>query len=140
MIVLKKVDKKNLFVKIGISVVCVLVLVVCAILIGRQFVPSYDGEITIKLVNVSGEVVDEKTIGFNAGDKLEDLLKENYDHVVLGTDNMAGMLLEIGELKTVMEENTWILYELNGVDPMVGMFTVEFKDGDVFTIKEVNFG
>lgn len=133
-------DKKNLFVKIGISVVCVLVLVVCAILIGRQFVPSYDGEITIKLVNVSGEVVDEKTIGFNAGDKLEDLLKENYDHVVLGTDNMAGMLLEIGELKTVMEENTWILYELNGVDPMVGMFTVEFKDGDVFTIKEVNFG
>ena len=53
---------------------------------------------------------------------------------------MAGMLLEIGELKTVMEENTWILYELNGVDPMVGMFTVEFKDGDVFTIKEVNFG
>ena len=133
-------DKKNLFVKISISVVCVLVLVVCAILIGRQFVPSYDGEITIKLVNVSGEVVDEKTIGFNAGDKLEDLLKENYDHVVLGTDNMAGMLLEIGELKTVMEENTWILYELNGVDPMVGMFTVEFKDGDVFTIKEVNFG
>lgn len=133
-------DKKNLFVKIGISVVCVLVLVVCAILIGRQFVPSYDGKITIKLVNVSGEVVDEKTIGFNAGDKLEDLLKENYDHVVLGTDNMAGMLLEIGELKTVMEENTWILYELNGVDPMVGMFTVEFKDGDVFTIKEVNFG
>ena len=133
-------DKKNLFVKIGISVVCVLVLVVCAILLGRQFVPSYDGEITIKLVNVSGEVVDEKTIGFNAGDKLEDLLKENYDHVVLGTDNMAGMLLEIGELKTVMEENTWIVYELNGVDPMVGMFTVEFKDGDVFTIKEVNFG
>lgn len=133
-------DKKNLFVKIGISVVCVLVLVVCAILIGRQFVPSYDGEITIKLVNVSGEVVDEKTIGFNAGDKLEDLLKENYDHVVLGTDNMAGMLLEIDELKTVMEENTWIVYELNGVDPMVGMFTVEFKDGDVFTIKEVNFG
>lgn len=133
-------DKKNLFVKIGISVVCVLVLVVCAILIGRQFVPSYDGEITIKLVNVSGEVVDEKTIGFNAGDKLEDLLKENYDHVVLGTDNMAGMLLEIDELKTVMEENTWVLYELNGVDPMVGMFTVEFKDGDVFTIKEVNFG
>lgn len=133
-------DKKNLFVKIGISVVCVLVLVVCAILIGRQFVPSYDGEITIKLVNVSGEVVDEKTIGFNAGDKLEDLLKENYDHVVLGTDNMAGMLLEIGELKTVMEENTWILYELNGVDPMIGIFTVEFKDGDVFTIKEVNFG
>ena len=96
-------DKKNLFVKIGISVVCVLVLVVCAILLGRQFVPSYDGEITIKLVNVSGEVVDEKTIGFNAGDKLEDLLKENYDHVVLGTDNMAGLLLEIGELKTVME-------------------------------------
>ena len=133
-------DKKNLFVKIGISVVCVLVLVVCAILIGRQFVPSYDGEITIKLVNVSGEVVNEKTIGFNAGDKLEDLLKENYDHVVLGTDNMAGMLLEIDELKTVMEENTWIVYELNGVDPMVGMFTVEFKDGDVFTIKEVNFG
>lgn len=133
-------DKKNLFVKIGISVVCVLVLVVCAILIGRQFVPSYDGEITIKLVNVSGEVVDEKTIGFNAGDKLEDLLKENYDHVVLGTDNMAGMLLEIDELKTVMEENTWVVYELNGVDPMVGMFTVEFKDGDVFTIKEVNFG
>lgn len=133
-------DKKNLFVKIGISVVCVLVLVVCAILIGRQFVPSYDGQITIKLVNVSGEVVDEKTIGFNAGDKLEDLLKENYDHVVLGTDNMAGMLLEIDELKTVMEENTWIVYELNGVDPMVGMFTVEFKDGDVFTIKEVNFG
>ena len=133
-------DKKNLFVKIGISVVCVLVLVVCAILIGRQFVPSYDGEITIKLVNVSGEVVNEKTIGFNAGDKLEDLLKENYDHIVLGTDNMAGMLLEIEELKTVMEENTWIVYELNGVDPMVGMFTVEFKDGDVFTIKEVNFG
>lgn len=133
-------NKKSLFVKISVSVVCVLVLIFCAILIGKQFVPNYDGKITINLVNASGEVVDEKTIGFNAGDKLEDLLKENYDHVVVGTDNLEGMLLEIGGLKTVMEANIWILYELNGVDPMVGIFVVEFKDGDVFTIKEVSFG
>ena len=93
-------NKKNLFVKISVSVVCVLLLIFCAILIGKQFVSNYDGEITINLVNASGEVIDEKTISFNAGDKLEDLLKENYDHIVIGTDSLAGMLMEIDELKT----------------------------------------
>jgi len=133
-------NKKNVFVKIVVSVVCVIGLIICAIAIGKQFVPSYDGKITINLVDSTGEVIDEKVIKFNSGDTLEYLLKENYDHIVLGTDSLSGMLLEIDELKTDMESNIWILYELNGQDPGVGMFVVEFKDGDVFTIKEVDFG
>ncbi len=122
------------------ALLAVIVIAAAYILIARPFTPKGDGSITVTVTDVDQKVLKEKKIVFNSGDKLTDLVKNNFDNVLI--DN--GMLMNIESLVTPADWSQFISILINGEMAMEGIETLPYKDGDKLefrmTVYDPNFG
>ena len=118
-------NKKKLILTSVLSVISLAVIILCYILIAKPFATKADGEIQIVLVDLDGTVLSDKQIEFNVGDTLEQLLKENYENVVI-TD---GMIMSIETFTTPSDWATFISIYVDDEMSMVGLLDIQFEDG-----------
>lgn len=118
-------NKKKLILSSVLSVLALALIIVCYVLIAKPFAPKADGEIQIVLVDLDGTVLSDRQIEFNVGDTLDQLLKENYENVVI-TD---GMIMSIETFTTPSDWSTFISIYVNDEMSMVGLLDIKFEDG-----------
>lgn len=128
-------DKKNLILKIVLSVIGICVLVVCGIILSKSFISSSDGVIIVELIDLEGEIIKEEEIEFNIGDSLVTLIENNFDNVKF--DN--GMLMEIENYVTPSDWSTFISVFVDGETSMVGISDIEFKNNTKISLVITEF-
>ena len=126
-------DKKATILKACLTVVGIIVLAVVLVFITSKFVSKDDGKITVEFIN--GDVKVEEVIGFEEGESIEDLLKENFDNVVFED----GMLMSIEDYVTPSDWSTFISVYVDDVMSEVGLLQVEFKDGTKISLIVTEF-
>lgn len=129
----KMKDKKATILKACLTVVGIIVLAVVLVFIASKFVSKDDGKITVEFIN--GDVKVEEVIGFEEGESIEDLLKENFDNVVFED----GMLMSIEDYVTPSDWSTFISVYVDDVMSEVGLLQVEFKDGTKISLIVTEF-
>ena len=129
----KMKDKKATILKSCLTVVGIIVLAVVLVFIASKFVSKDDGKITVEFIN--GDVKVEEVIGFEEGESIEDLLKENFDNVVFED----GMLMSIEDYVTPSDWSTFISVYVDDVMSEVGLLQVEFKDGTKISLIVTEF-
>ena len=92
------------------AILAVIVIAAAWIIIAKPFTPKGDGSITVKVTDLDQKLIKEKKIVFNTGDKLVDLLKNNFDNVLF--DN--GMIMNIESLVTPADWAQYIAIWING--------------------------
>ena len=118
-------SKKKLILTIALSLVAVVVLVELYLKINSKYTSDSDGEIQIELVALDGSIIKKKTIDFNEGDTLEQLLEENFNNVVFEN----GMLMAIEDYTTPSDWSTFISVYVDGEMSMVGLLEIQFVNG-----------
>ena len=113
------------------AILAVIVIAAAWIIIAKPFTPKGDGSITVKVTDLDQKLIKEKKIVFNTGDKLVDLLKNNFDNVLF--DN--GMIMNIESLVTPADWAQYITIWINGEFAMEGLETLPYKDGDVLELR-----
>ncbi len=114
---------------IASSIIAVALIVVCLMLIAKPFGAKYDGEITVEVVELDGDVIKSKEIGFNAGDELISLVEENFDNVLIEN----GMVMSIEDYVTPPDWSTFLSIYVDDEMSMVGITDIEFVDGTVIS-------
>lgn len=117
--------KKNLILKITLSVVALGVLVLGIILLHSSFKPDYDGIITVEVVGLDGSTIKEKEIEFNEGDLLIDLIEHNFNNVTY----QNGMIMSIEDYNTPIDWSTFLSIYVNDEMSEVGLSDIKFIDG-----------
>lgn len=130
---------KSIIIKIVFSVIGILIVVGAYFFISGLAGAKYDGEITIELKDENGELLEQKDISFNEGDKLDQLLIEAFgDELEYETTEMYGMnISKIGNLE-VQYADTYMIYIAiyqNGEYANFGVSFLPFEDGDIITFK-----
>lgn len=115
---------------ICLAIVALIGLTVGAILLHDSYSAKFDGEITVKVVEVDGSLVKEKKVSYKQGDTLINLVKSNFDNVLI-TDDASPMIMNIETLVTPSDWSKFISIKVNGEDSIQGVSQIEFKDGDV---------
>ena len=130
---------KKLILKIALSVLCVFLISTSIYFIVRKMEFNDSGEITVQVIN-GNDIIKEKTIKYDEGDKLVSLIEDNFEGVLIEN----GMLLNIEGLETPVD--TWDYFfwiKVNGEDATVGLESLILKDGDtlqlVFTKNEYTY-
>ena len=122
------------------AILAIIVIAAAWILIAKPFTAKGDGTITVTVTDVEEKVLKEKKIVFNNGDKLTDLVQNNFDNVLI--DN--GMLMNIESLVTPADWSQFICIYINGEMAMEGIETLPYKDGDKLelrmTVYDPNYG
>ncbi len=113
------------------AILAVIVIAAAYILIAKPFTPKGDGSITVKVTDIDQKLIKEKKIVFKTGDKLTDLVKNNFSNVVI--DN--GMLMKIESLDTPSDWAQFIAIWTNGKLAEVGIETLPYADGDVLEFR-----
>ena len=130
---------KSIIIKIVFSVIGILIVVGAYFLISGLAGAKYDGEITIELKDENGELLEQKDISFNEGDKLDQLLIEAFgDELEYETTEMYGMnISKIGNLETQYADAYMIYIAIyqNGEYANFGVSFLPFEDGDIITFK-----
>lgn len=85
-----------------------------------------DGHITVTVQDKDHKVLAEKKIGYKTGDKLADLVAQNFQNVKYEN----GMLMTIESLTTPADWSSFISILINGEMSQKGIMEMEFKDGD----------
>ena len=124
---LKKMKNK----KVLWAILAVIVIAAAYIAIAKPFTPKGDGSITVRVTDVDQKLIREKKIVFNTGDKLTDLVTNNFDNVVISDH----MLMKIETLDTPSDWAQFIAILLNGEMAMEGIETLPYKDGDVLEFR-----
>lgn len=127
----RKMNKKKLLITIASSIIALALIVVCIILITKPFGAKYDGEITVEVVELDGDVIKSKEIGFNAGDELISLVEENFDNVLIEN----GMIMNIEDYETPSDWSTFLSIYVDDEMSMVGIADIEFTDGMVISFR-----
>jgi hypothetical protein len=97
--------------------------------ISKHYASTSDGSITISVVDENNNVLKQKDIDFQKGDTLADLVKKNFNNVVI--DN--GMLMSIESISTPTDWSTYICIYVNGTASLVGILDIVFQDGDIIS-------
>ena len=128
-------NKKKLILSIVISVAACAVLALCIILGSKVFTPNYDGEITVEVVDKDGILVKEKVIKFNEGDTLINLVKENFENVVISGEGEYSMIDSIETIKNETDWSYYICIYVDDIESPVGIASIEFTDGTKISFK-----
>ena len=113
------------------AILAVIVIAAAYILIAKPFTPKGDGSITVKVTDLDQKLIKEKKIVFNTGDKLTDLVSNNFDKVLIKDH----MLMNIESLETPADWAQYIAILINGEMAMEGIETLPYKDGDVLEFR-----
>lgn len=124
-------NKRKLLITIASSIIALALIVVCIILITKPFNAKYDGEITVEVVALDGEVIQSKEIGFSAGEELISLVEENFDNVLIEN----GMIMSIEDYVTPSDWSTFLSIYVDNEMSMVGIADIEFSDGTIISFR-----
>lgn len=124
-------NKKKIFFSITAGVIAAVALVVCVILLVQNYSAKSDGSITIEYVGLDENIIKEKNVSFIEGDKLEDLITNNFENVVFSN----GMLMNIEDYETPENFSTFICVYVDDEMSQVGIASIEFTDGTVISLK-----
>lgn len=130
----KNMNKKAT--KIVLALLGVAVLALGIIWATGGFAAKADGHITVVVKDLGDKLLAEKKIGYKTGDKLTDLVKNNFKNVTYKEDQYGLLIMTIESITTPEDWSTWIAILINGELAQVGISSLEFKDGD--TISFVN--
>ena len=128
-------SKKKLIISIGLSILMIAMLVLCIIFITKPFSPKYDGEITVEVVNLEGEIIKTKDLHFNNGEKLRDLISNNFENFVIEESEYGAYMISIETIKQDNDNHIYIALYLNGEYATSGLDTLEYTDGSVISFK-----
>ena len=102
-------NKKNLVLKVVLSVVCVAILGVVIYFGSKAFASKSDGQIQVVYVDVKGNTISDELIKFNEGDTLVKLLQDNYDNVTIEN----GMIMTFEDYVTPADWSSYICIYVN---------------------------
>ena len=117
-------NKKNLVLKVVLSVVCVVILGLVIYFGSKAFASKSDGQIQVVYVDVKGNTISDEFIKFNEGDTLDKLLQDNYDNVTIEN----GMLMTFEDYVTPADWSSYICIYVNDEMSMVGILEIEFEN------------
>lgn len=117
--------KKNLIIKIILSVIAVGIIALSVYFLKDSFKPDYDGVITVEVINLDNEVVKTKEITFKENDELTILIENNFNNVTY----QNGMIMSIENYNTPADWSTFISIYVDNEMSEVGLSDIEFKDG-----------
>lgn len=117
--------KKNLIIKIILSVIAVGIIALSVYFLKDSFKPDYDGVIMIEVINLDNEVVKAKEITFKENDELTILIENNFNNVTY----QNGMIMSIEDYNTPADWSTFISIYVDNKMSEVGLSDIEFKDG-----------
>lgn len=117
--------------RVLISAVVLLAMIFLMILIFQPNKTDVEGEVTIKVANLSGEIIQEKIIEYEAGATLKGLLEDNFANVVVE----SGLLMKIESLETPSDWSTYICIYINGEVSAVGLLDIVLVEGTIYTFK-----
>ena len=117
--------KKNLIIKIILSVIAVGIIALSVYFLKDSFKPDYDGVITVEVINLDNEVVKTKEITFKENDELTILIENNFNNVTY----QNGMIMSIEDYNTPADWSTFISIYVDSKMSEVGLSDIEFKDG-----------
>lgn len=127
--------KKNLIIKIILSVIALGVIILSVYLLKDSFKPSYDGAITVEVIALDSSIIKTKEIAFNEGDSLIDLISNNFDNVTY--DN--GMIMSIEDFNTPNDWSKFLSIYVNDEMSNVGLADIVFTDGTKISLKITEF-
>ena len=113
------------------AILAVIVIAAAYIVIAKPFTPKGDGSITVKVTDIDQKLIKEKKIVYKTGDKLTDLVSNNFDKVLI----KDGMLMNIESLETPSDWAQFIAILINGEMAMEGIETLPYKNGDVLEFR-----
>ena len=128
-------NKKKLILSLVVSVAARAILALCIVLGSKVFTPNYAGKITVEVVDKDGSMVEEKVIKFNEGDALINLVKDNFDNVVISSEGESPMIDSIETIKNEADWSYYICIYVNDVESPVGIASIEFTDGMKISFK-----
>ena len=117
-------NKKNLVLKVVLSVVCVAILGVVIYFGSKAFASKSDGQIQVVYVDVKGNTISDEFIKFNEGDTLVKLLQDNYDNVTIEN----GMIMTFEDYVTPSDWSSYICIYVNDEMSMVGIVEIQFEN------------
>lgn len=135
MIVRKMKSKKNIF-SIVISIIMIAILVVVIILVRKPFMPKYDGFIIVEVVNLENENIKTKEIQYKAGDKLRDLISNNFDNFTVRESEYGAYVNSIETIEQDDNLRIYIALFVEGEYATSGLDTLEYSNGMIITFKE----
>ena len=135
MIVRKMKSKKNIF-SIVISIIMIAILVVVIILVRKPFMPKYDGFIIVEVVNLENENIKTKEIQYKAGDKLRDLISNNFDNFTVRESEYGAYVNSIETIEQDDNLRIYIALFVDGEYATSGLDTLEYSNGMIITFKE----
>lgn len=127
--------KKNLIIKIILSVIALGVIILSVYLLKDSFKPTYDGTLTVEVVDLDNSIIKTKEIAFNEGDSLIDLISNNFDNVTY--DN--GMIMSIEDFNTPNDWSKFLSIYVNDEMSNVGLADIVFEDGTKISLKITEF-
>lgn len=127
--------KKNLIIKIILSVIALGVIILSVYLLKDSFKPTYDGTIIVEVVDLDGSIIKTKEIAFNKGDVLTNLISNNFDNVTY--DN--GMIMSIEDFNTPSDWSKFLSIYVNDEMSNVGLADIVFEDGTKISLKITEF-
>ena len=128
-------NKKKLVLSVVLSVILVVVMLTAIYFITKEFTPDYDGTITVEVIGLDNEVVKSKEIEFNKGDKLVDLVAENFYNFIVENSEYGAYIVNIENIIKAEDSYVYVAIYVNGEYASSGLDTLEFNDGDKITFK-----
>ena len=117
--------KKNLILKIVLSVIALGAVVLCVVLLHNSFKPDYDGIITVEVIDLDGSVINKKEIEFKENDQLMNLIEDNFNNVTY----QNGMIMSVEDYNTPSDWSTFLSIYVNEEMSPVGLADIVFTDG-----------
>lgn len=131
----EKMNRKKLFISIASSIIALAIIVICIICIAKPFGAKYDGEITVEVVDLDGDIIKSKGIGFNEGDTLVSLVEKNFDQVVFEDTGYGPFLKEIEGYKTPADWSSYIAIYVDDKYSEVGIGSIVFENGTIVSFR-----
>lgn len=124
--------KKELIIKIIITIVSLIIVLFVGIFILRESVSTTNGECIIEVIDINNQKVINDRISFKEGDSLLQLLNNNYE---LRIDDSYGstFIYDIDEVKT--GGDTFLAIYVNNEMSMFGVDQIELTDGLIISFR-----
>ena len=121
--------------KLLISLASLLLLGVCLFFVYKGYQNKADGSFTAEIVDLDKKVLESKKIRYHEGDRLEDLLAENFSNVVM----KDGMLMSIGSLTTAEDWSVFISIYVDEEMSMYGINDLPYSQYQKISFVETEF-
>ena len=101
---------------------------------------KHDGTITLTILDVNGDELDQKEVGFNKGDTFVEVLEKSNLGFVF-SESTPGLGVSVLEIKGILADSNkeWWAHYYKGSMSNTGVSTQPFDDGDVFVFQLTSF-